>query len=141
MILWHGEMLIDFIPTEGARRYACLPAGGWRSPGNVGPDDARSACLAGFVGGLSRDFFGEQIDRHADREQRLHGLRFEARPPDNARHSSIQGEEPRYAFYDYESAPRNWRWKTCRRSHRASMHCISDRFADPLAGRPCLRPS
>ena len=61
MILCHGEMLIDFIPTEARDgTLAYRPAVGG-SPGNVALTLARLNVPAGFVGGLSTDFFGEQI--------------------------------------------------------------------------------
>ena len=61
MILCHGEMLIDFIPTEARDgTLAYRPAVGG-SPGNVALTLARLDVPSGFVGGLSTDFFGEQI--------------------------------------------------------------------------------
>ena len=109
MILCHGEMLIDFIPTEARDgTLAYRPAVGG-SPGNVALTLARLNVPTGFVGGLSTDFFGEQIAstlaangvsmRYVSRLDRPTMLAF----------VDLKGEEPRYAFYDHESAPRNWR--------------------------------
>jgi len=109
MILCHGEMLIDFIPTEARDgTLAYRPAVGG-SPGNVALTLARLNVPTGFVGGLSTDFFGEQIAstlaangvsmRYVSRLDRPTMLAF----------VDLKAEEPRYAFYDHESAPRNWR--------------------------------
>jgi fructokinase len=109
MILCHGEMLIDFIPTEARDgSLAYRPAVGG-SPGNVALTLARLEVPTGFVGGLSTDFFGERIAstlasngvamQYVSRLDRPTMLAF----------VDLSGEEPRYAFYDQESAPRNWR--------------------------------
>ena len=109
MILCHGEMLIDFIPTEARDgSLAYRPAVGG-SPGNVALTLARLEVPTGFVGGLSTDFFGERIastlasngvaTEYVSRLDRPTMLAF----------VDLKGEEPRYAFYDAESAARNWR--------------------------------
>lgn len=109
MILCHGEMLIDFIPTDardGSPAYRPAVGG---SPGNVALTIARLGVPAGFVGGLSTDFFGERIASTLaengvaiDTVQRLD-------KPTMLAFVDLAGEEPRYAFYDIDSAPRNWR--------------------------------
>jgi fructokinase len=109
VILCHGEMLIDFIPTEardGTRAYRPAVGG---SPGNVALTLARLDVPAGFVGGLSTDFFGDEIvamlrssgvsTEHVSRLDRPTMLAF----------VNLDGEEPRYAFYDAESSARHWR--------------------------------
>lgn len=109
MILCHGEMLIDFIPTEARDgTLAYRPAVGG-SPGNVALTLARLDVPSGFVGGLSTDFFGEQIAAmlSANRVSMDYVSRLER--PTMLAFVDLKGEEPRYAFYDYESAPRNWR--------------------------------
>jgi fructokinase len=109
MILCHGEMLIDFIPTEARDgTLAYRPAVGG-SPGNVALTLARLDVPAGFVGGLSTDFFGEQIAAllAANHVSMDYVSRLDR--PTMLAFVDLKGEEPRYAFYDYESAPRNWR--------------------------------
>ena len=109
MILCHGEMLIDFIPTEardGALAYRPAVGG---SPGNVALTIARLDVPAGFVGGLSRDFFGEQIASTLAENGVAMDYVSRLDRPTMLAFVDLSGEEPRYAFYDYESAPRNWR--------------------------------
>lgn len=109
MILCHGETLIDFIPTEaGDGSLAYRPANGG-SPGNVALTLARLGVPAGFVGGISTDFFGDAIVRglkengvsttHVSRLDRPSMLAF----------VNLEKDEPRYAFYDTEAAARHWR--------------------------------
>jgi fructokinase len=109
MILCHGEMLIDFIPTEARDgSLAYRPAVGG-SPGNVALTLARLDVPAGFVGGLSTDFFGERIvSTLASNGVAIEYVSRLDRPTMLA-FVDLSGEEPRYAFYDQESAPRNWR--------------------------------
>ncbi len=109
MILCHGEMLIDFIPTEARDgSLAYRPAVGG-SPGNVALTISRLGVPAGFVGGLSTDLFGEQIA--AQLESNGVSMAYVSRldRPTMLAFVDLKGEEPRYAFYDLESAPRNWR--------------------------------
>ena len=109
MILCHGEMLIDFIPTEardGALVYRPAVGG---SPGNVALTIARLEVPAGFVGGLSTDFFGEQIASTLAANGVAMDYVSRLDRPTMLAFVDLAGEEPRYAFYDYESAPRNWR--------------------------------
>lgn len=109
MILCHGEMLIDFIPTEARDgSLAYRPAVGG-SPGNVALTIARLDVPAGFVGGLSTDFFGEQIAAMLAANHVSMDFVSRLDRPTMLAFVDLEGEEPRYAFYDYESAPRNWR--------------------------------
>jgi fructokinase len=109
MILCHGEMLIDFIPTEARDgTLAYRPAVGG-SPGNVALTLARLDVPAGFVGGLSTDFFGEQIAAMLAENHVSMDYVSRLDRPTMLAFVDLKGEEPRYAFYDYESAPRNWR--------------------------------
>lgn len=109
MILCHGEMLIDFIPTEakdGSLAYRPVVGG---SPGNVALTLARLEVPVGFVGGISKDFFGEMIA--AGLQSSGVSMSYVSRldRPTMLAFVDLSGEEPRYAFYDYESAARNWR--------------------------------
>jgi fructokinase len=109
MILCHGEMLIDFIPAEtrdGALAYRPAVGG---SPGNVALTVARLDVPVGFVGGLSKDFFGEQIASTLAANGVAMDYVSRLERPTMLAFVDLSGEEPRYAFYDYESAPRNWR--------------------------------
>ncbi len=115
MILCHGEMLIDFIPTEARDgSLAYRPAVGG-SPGNVALTLARLSVPVGFVGGLSTDFFGDQIA--AALEGNGVAMDYVARldRPTMLAFVNLDGEEPRYAFYDIEAAARNWRLQDMKR--------------------------
>lgn len=109
MILCNGETLIDFIPT-GARDGlpAYRPAVGG-SPGNVALTIARLDVPVGFVGGVSTDFFGEEIV--AMLEQNGVAMDYISRldRPSMLAFVDLKSGEPRYAFYDAEAACRNWR--------------------------------
>jgi fructokinase len=109
MILCCGEMLVDFIPTIARDGSPALRPAVGGSPGNVAVTLARLDVPAGFVGGFSTDFFGEGITRHlrANNVSTKH-VTFLDRPTMLA-FVNLDGEEPRYAFYDAEGAARNWR--------------------------------
>ncbi len=118
MILCHGEMLIDFLPTEARNGSpAYRPAVGG-SPGNVALTLARLGVPVGFVGGLSTDFFGDQIAETL--EQNGVAMDYVARldRPSMLAFVNLDGEEPRYAFYDAEAAPRHWRLEDMKRVGR-----------------------
>ena len=109
MILCHGEMLIDFIPTEaigGGRAYRPAVGG---SPGNVALALARLDVPVGFVGGLSNDFFGDEIVAMLEASGVSTAYVSRLDRPTMLAFVSLEGEEPRYAFYDAESSSRHWR--------------------------------
>ena len=85
MILCHGEMLIDFIPVtlpDGTLVYRPAVGG---SPGNVALTIARLDVPAGFVGGISTDFFGDQIAETLETNGVAMDYVAQARPADHAR--------------------------------------------------------
>jgi fructokinase len=106
MIVSCGEALIDFVPQKGSSlQYAPCPGG---SPYNLAIAVARLGAPAGFLGKISRDFFGDMLynrlaaegvdttyTRRSDRLSTLAFVKIEA------------GEEPRYAFYTENTADRN----------------------------------
>jgi fructokinase len=109
MILCHGEMLIDFIPTrapDGSLAYRPAVGG---SPGNVALTLARLDVPAGFVGGLSTDFFGEEIATTLAGNGVVMDYVSRLGRPSMLAFVDLKSGEPRYAFYDAECAPRNWR--------------------------------
>jgi fructokinase len=109
MILCHGEMLIDFIPSEARDgSLAYRPAVGG-SPGNVALTLARLGVPTGFVGGLSTDFFGDLIADTLQKNDVAMDYVSRLSRPTMLAFVDLKGEEPRYAFYDSESAARNWR--------------------------------
>ena len=105
LIIACGEAIIDFIPGGGAEpSYLPRPGG---SLFNLAVASARLGAPTGFLGCISRDFFGDMLmDRlHAEgvddafirRSERLSTLAFV---------KIAQGEEPRYAFFTENSADR-----------------------------------
>jgi fructokinase len=106
MIVSCGEALIDFIPVraedgEVANRTA---AGG--IPYNVALALGRLGAEAGFMGGLSTDFFGSLLSSSlaASKVDLSHTVRTDR--PTVLAFVSFGNGEPQYAFYDEGSAGR-----------------------------------
>jgi fructokinase len=109
MILCHGEMLIDFIPTEARDGSPALRPAVGGSPGNVALALARLDVATGFVGGLSTDFFGDQIAETLAANGVVMDYVSRLDRPTMLAFVNLDAAEPRYAFYDSEAAARNWR--------------------------------
>jgi fructokinase len=111
MLLSCGDALIDFLPVKSSEgRDALLPAVGG-SCLNVAIGMARLGVPTEFVSGISTDLFGRMIADHAQASQV--GLRYatrSSRPTTLAFIRTIDGE-PRYAFYDEETAARHWTYR------------------------------
>jgi len=115
MILCHGEMLIDFIPVElPDGKLVYRPAVGG-SPGNVAVALARLDAPVGFVGGISTDFFGDQIAETLETNGVIMDYVARLDRPTMLAFVNLEGEEPRYAFYDAEAAARHWRLEDMKR--------------------------
>jgi fructokinase len=123
MIISCGEALIDFVPQKGGDlQYAPCPGG---SPFNLAIAAARLGAEAGFLGKISRDFFGDMLyDRlttegvdtsYTRRSDRLSTLAFV---------KIEDGEEPRYAFYTENTADRNLGSVDIPESLPDSVECI-----------------
>jgi fructokinase len=101
-----GEALIDFIPVraeDGERAYR--PAAGG-SPYNVALALGRLGAEAGFMGGLSTDFFGSLLSSTlvASKVDLSYTVRTDR--PTVLAFVSFGNGEPQYAFYDEGSAGR-----------------------------------
>jgi fructokinase len=111
MLLSCGDALIDFLPVKTADgRDALVPVVGG-SCLNIAIGMARLGAEAGFVGGISTDLFGKMIADHALHSQV--GLQYAVRSAHQSTLAfvrSVNGE-PQYAFYDAETATRNWRYR------------------------------
>ncbi len=108
MIVSCGEALIDFVPaTTVDGRPAYVPCVGG-SPFNVARGIGRLGVPAGFLGGISTDFFGDDLVRalHASRVDTRYVLRL--RRPSTLAFVSLANAEPEYVFYDAEAADRFW---------------------------------
>jgi len=112
MLLSCGDALIDFLPVKSADgREALVPVVGG-SCLNIAVGMARLGAQAGFVGGISTDLFGRMIADHALDSQV--GLQYATRSDHQSTLAfvrSIAGE-PHYAFYDAETASRNWIYRS-----------------------------
>lgn len=105
MIISFGECLIDFIPASKGKIDCYKPVAGG-SPANVAVGIGRLDLPSGFAGGLSSDFFGDQIAQHF--AQSHVDLRFSVRMGVNSTLAfvSLGDDEPQYAFFDENSANR-----------------------------------
>jgi fructokinase len=111
MILSCGDALIDFVPVATADgREAVRPVVGG-SCLNVAVGLARLAVPTGFVGGISNDLFGRMIAEHAvasDVDLR-HATRSDHQT--TLAFVRIVAGESQYAFYDAQTATREWRYQ------------------------------
>jgi fructokinase len=108
MILSCGDALIDFLPSKTSDgREALTPVVGG-SCLNIAIGIARLDVPAGFVGGISTDTFGKMIADHASNS--AVDLRYATRSDDQATlaFARVTGTETQYAFYDADTASRNW---------------------------------
>jgi len=108
MLISCGDALIDFVPTKNADgREAVMPAVGG-SCLNVAIGIARLGAPTGFVGGISNDMFGGMIADHATASNVE--LAFATRSDHQTTLAFVRiiAGESHYAFYDAETATRNW---------------------------------
>ncbi len=123
MIVSCGEALIDFVPQPGDELQYAPCTGG--SPFNLAIAAARLGAPVGFLGKISRDFFGDMLfnrlssegvdtsfTRRSDRLSTLAFVKIE------------DGEEPRYAFYTENTADRNLSSVDIPESLPDSIECI-----------------
>ncbi len=106
MILCCGEALIDMLPretAEGAPAFAPVPGG---AVFNTAIALGRLGAQAGFLGGLSRDLFGQML------QDALSAARVDSRlaprldRPTTLAFVTLTGGQARYAFYDENTALR-----------------------------------
>lgn len=99
-----GEALIDFVPArtiEGDMSFAPRCGG---SPYNAAIAAVRQGANVGFLGGLSRDMFGDQLVQYLQAEG------IDVSQAERSEHSTtmafvdLDGAEPRYAFFNRQSA-------------------------------------
>jgi fructokinase len=111
MILSCGDALIDFLPSKTSDgREALTPVVGG-SCLNIAIGIARLNVPAGFVGGISTDTFGKMIADHALNS--AVDLRYATRSdhPETLAFARVAGTETQYAFYDADTASRNWTYQ------------------------------
>jgi fructokinase len=137
MLISCGDALIDFVPTRSADgREAVMPAVGG-SCLNVAIGMARLGAPTGFVGGLSTDMFGQMIAAHAaaSRVELAYATRSDHQT--TLAFVRIVGGESHYAFYDAETATRNWTYRSgsipfdaIEAVHVGSTTLVNDRGAE-----------
>jgi fructokinase len=111
MLIACGDALIDFVPTRNAEgREAVMPAVGG-SCLNVAIGMARLGAPTGFVGGISNDMFGRMIAGHAAASNVELGLATRNDHQTTLAFVRIVAGESHYAFYDAETATRNWAYR------------------------------
>src|SRR4030088_2623 len=108
MLLSCGDALIDFLPVKSVGgRDAIVPVVGGACL-NIAVGMARLGAPAGFVGGISTDLVGRLIADHALASQV--DLRYATRSDHQTTLAFVRtiAGEPQYAFYDEQTASRNW---------------------------------
>jgi fructokinase len=108
MLLSCGDALVDFLPAKVVDgRDAVVPVVGG-SCLNIAVGMARLGAPTGFVGGISTDLFGRMIADHAMASQVDLGYATRGDHQTTLAFVRSVGGEPQYAFYDAETASRNW---------------------------------
>ncbi|MDN5001129.1 carbohydrate kinase [Bradyrhizobium sp. GCM10027634] len=136
MLISCGDALIDFVPTKNADgREAVMPAVGG-SCLNVAIGIARLGAPTGFVGGISNDMFGRMIADHAAASHVELGFATRSDHQTTLAFVRIVAGESHYAFYDAETATRNWTFRrgtipfaTVEAVHIGSTTLVNDRGA------------
>jgi fructokinase len=136
MLIACGDALIDFVPTRNAEgREAVMPAVGGACL-NVAIGMARLGAPTSFVGGISNDMFGRMIEDHATASNVELGFATRSDYQTTLAFVRIVAGESHYAFYDAETASRNWTYRggtipfdTVEAVHVGSTTLVSDRGA------------
>lgn len=111
MLLSCGDALIDFLPSKTADgREALTPAVGG-SCLNIAIGSARLDVPTGFVGGISTDTFGRMIADHAVASGVDLGRATRSEHQATLAFARVTGTETQYAFYDADTAARNWTYR------------------------------
>ncbi|MCK1421794.1 carbohydrate kinase [Bradyrhizobium sp. 180] len=111
MLIACGDALIDFVPTRSTEgREAVMPAVGGACL-NVAIGMARLGAPTSFVGGISTDLFGRMIADHATVSNVGLDLATRSDHQTTLAFVRIVAGESHYAFYDAETATRNWTYR------------------------------
>jgi len=106
MIISCGEALIDFLPQPAGGRGAAFAGFPGGSPFNVAIAVGRLGQPAGFLGGLSSDFFGDTLRQALHASEVDTSLVHTSERPSTLAFVSLAGGNARYAFFDQNSAGR-----------------------------------
>ena len=108
MLLSCGDALIDFLPVKSVDgRDAIVPVVGGACL-NIAVGMARLGAPTGFIGGISTDLFGRMITDHAVASQVELGYATHSDHQTTLAFVRTVAGEPQYAFYDEQTASRNW---------------------------------
>ena len=141
MILSCGDALIDFVPVKAADGCEAVRPAVGGSCLNIAVGLARLGTATGFVGGISTDLFGRMIAEHALASSV--DLRYATRSEYHTTLAFVRivAGEPRYAFYDAETASANWTYQrgsipfdTIDAVHVGSTTLVHDRGAAEVCG-------
>src|SRR5262245_59672336 len=111
MLLSCGDALIDFVPIAAVNgSEAVMPAVGG-SCLNVAIGLARLGASTGFVVGVSTDLFGRMIADHAAASGVELGFTTRTDHQTTLAFVRTMAGESQYAFYDAETASRNWTYE------------------------------
>jgi len=140
MLLSCGDALVDFLPVKATDgRDAVVPVVGG-SCLNIAVGIARLGAPAGFVGGISTDLFGRMIADHASASQVE--LRYATRSDHQTTLAFVRSVagEPQYAFYDAQTASRNWIYRRgdIPFGETEAIHVGSTTLADDLGAAQTL---
>jgi fructokinase len=111
MLLSCGDALIDFLPVAAADGHDAMRPKVGGSCFNVAVGMARLGAPCGFVGGISTDLFGRMIEDYA--VESMIDLQFATRSAHQTKLAFVTmvGGQPSYAFYDENTASRNWSYQ------------------------------
>jgi fructokinase len=149
MILTCGDALIDFVPVAAADGHEAVRPMVGGSCLNVAVGLARLGVATGFVGGISTDMFGRMIADHALAS--AVDLRYATRSDRQTTLAFVRmvAGESQYAFYDAETASREWTYQrdripfeTIDAVHIGSTTLVNDKGATETAAMVAdARPS
>ena len=108
MILSCGDALIDFVPVAAADGGEAVRPMVGGSCLNVAVGLARLDAPTGFVGGIANDLFGRMIVQHALASNVDLGFATRSDRQTTLAFVRIIGGESQYAFYDAQTASREW---------------------------------
>jgi fructokinase len=140
MILSCGDALIDFVPVAAADGGEAVRPKVGGSCLNVAVGLARLGAPTGFVGGISNDLFGRMIAEHALASGI--DLRYATRSDHQTTLAFVRmvGGESQYAFYDADTASREWRYRrgiiqfeSVEAIHVGSTTLVNERGAEQTA--------
>ena len=111
MILSCGDALIDFVPVAAADGGEAVRPMVGGSCLNVAVGLARLDAPTGFVGGIANDLFGRMIAQHALASNVELGFASRSDRQTTLAFVRIIMGESQYAFYDAETASREWTYR------------------------------